>query len=250
MPLGSDLLLGPSVIASVSAGLLLLPGGLIHLTLVPYAYWRLGFDARNALLLTLLSFIGSHIDVPLARFPDHYVATQHEIVLFGMHRLAQGLAELPGTIVAINIGGAIIPIAVSLYLIQKNNLWRTGLMTTACVAAVSYWLAYPVAGAGIALPLLIPVVVTAVMAVLISRDDATSLAYIGGSLGTLLGADILNLESLQHSTTPAASIGGAGTFDGVFLTGLIALLVVDIALRRPTRPSHNHSWSNKATHGQ
>lgn len=241
MPLGSDSWLSPSLIASMSGGLLLLVGWLVHLALVPYAYWRLGFETRNALLLALISFIGSHIDIPLAEFPDHYVTIQREHIFFGIPHFAPVLAELPGTIIAINIGGALIPIAVSLYLMHKNSLWRAGLMTTACVATVSYWLAYPVAGAGIALPLLIPVIVTAAMAVLVSRDDAISLAYISGSLGTLFGADLLNLESLQNATTPAASIGGAGTFDGVFLTGLLALLIADVASRHAKQPLQRQS---------
>ena len=52
------------------------------------------------------------------------------------------------------------------------------------------------------------------------------IAYVGGTLGTLLGADILNLGKIRNLGAPVASIGGAGTFDGVFLSGLIAVLLV------------------------
>jgi uncharacterized membrane protein len=57
------------------------------------------------------------------------------------------------------------------------------------------------------------------------------LAYISGSLGTLIGADLLNLDKLQGLGAPIASIGGAGTFDGIFLTGIVAVLMASISSR-------------------
>ncbi len=57
------------------------------------------------------------------------------------------------------------------------------------------------------------------------------LAYISGSLGTLIGADLLNLDKLQGLGAPIASIGGAGTFDGIFLTGIVAVLVASLSRR-------------------
>jgi uncharacterized membrane protein len=50
-------------------------------------------------------------------------------------------------------------------------------------------------------------------------------AYVSGTLGTLIGADLTNLHSIGKLGAPVASIGGAGTFDGVFLSGLIAVLL-------------------------
>ena len=44
-------------------------------------------------------------------------------------------------------------------------------------------------------------------------------------MGTLIGADLLNLTRLAEIGAPALSIGGAGTFDAVFLTGIIAGLL-------------------------
>ena len=89
-------------------------------------------------------------------------------------------------------------------------------------------LAEPVRGLGIALPVFVPPVSTAVVALLLSRRQAAPLAYIGGSLGTLIGADLLNLDKVQGLGAPVASIGGAGTFDGIFLTGILAVLFASI----------------------
>ena len=63
------------------------------------------------------------------------------------------------------------------------------------------------------------------MALILSRQQAAPLAYIGGSIGVLVGADLLNLGKLRELGAPIASIGGAGTFDGIFLTGVLAVLI-------------------------
>ena len=92
-----------------------------------------------------------------------------------------------------------------------------------------HWLAEPVPGVGIAVPIFAPVAATAIVALLLSRTDAAPLAYISGSLGTLIGADLLNLPKVQGLGAPIASIGGAGTFDGIFLIGVIAVLIASVS---------------------
>jgi uncharacterized membrane protein len=92
-------------------------------------------------------------------------------------------------------------------------------------------LATPVPGVGIAVPIFVPPVATAIVAVLLAHRHAAPLAYIGGSLGTLIGADLLNLGAVQGLGAPVASIGGAGTFDGIFLTGILAVLLASFSRR-------------------
>jgi uncharacterized membrane protein len=114
---------------------------------------------------------------------------------------------------------------VSVYLMIKNKLYVQGLMSVAIVASIVHWLAQPVTGLGIAVPIFIPPLAAAGTALLISRRAAPPLAYIAGSLGTLIGGDLLNINRLQGLGAPIASIGGAGTFDGIFLAGIIAVLL-------------------------
>jgi uncharacterized membrane protein len=99
---------------------------------------------------------------------------------------------------------------------------------------VIHSMATPVPGIGIAVPVFAPVVATAILAFILSREYAAPLAYIGGSMGTLIGADLLNLDKIAGLGAPVASIGGAGTFDGIFLTGILAVLLAGIA--SPSRP--------------
>jgi uncharacterized membrane protein len=108
-----------------------------------------------------------------------------------------------------------------------------GAIATAIVAAVVHSLAHLVPGVGIAVPIFAPPLVAAAAALLMSRQLAAPLAYVSGSLGTLIGADLLNLGKLAGLETPIASIGGAGTFDGVFLTGIIAVLLAGLGAGKP-----------------
>jgi uncharacterized membrane protein len=102
------------------------------------------------------------------------------------------------------------------------------------IAVIIHTMATPVRGVGIAVPVFAPVVATAILAFLLSREYAAPLAYIGGSMGTLFGADLWNLDKISGLGAPVASIGGAGTFDGIFLTGILAVLLAGIA--SPSRP--------------
>ena len=129
---------------------------------------------------------------------------------------------------AVNVGGAVIPGLLSLYLLARNRLWGLGLIAIVAVTVVCHILAKPVPGLGIALPVFVPPASAAIVALLLSRRYAAPLAYIGGSLGTLIGADFLNLGKVQGLGAPVASIGGAGTFDGIFLTGILAVLLASI----------------------
>jgi uncharacterized membrane protein len=122
----------------------------------------------------------------------------------------------------------------SAYLVLRYQLWLKATIATAAIAFVIHAMATPVPGIGIAVPVFVPVVTTAILAFILSRDYAAPLAYIGGSMGTLIGADLLNLDKINDLGAPIASIGGAGTFDGIFLTGILAVLLAGIA--SPARP--------------
>ena len=100
-----------------------------------------------------------------------------------------------------------------------------GLLGVAIVSAIAYRLARPVPGVGIAIPLFVPPLVAAATGLLLAPDHAPALAYIAGTMGCLIGADLLNLHRLPGLGAPVASIGGAGTFDGIFFTGIIAVLL-------------------------
>ena len=210
------------------AGLLLFLVVLIQVSALRYAYMRLGMGSGTAMLLLLGSLLGSYFNIPVMQLPQQEMVSGQEIDFFGMRYVVPVLLDWPGTVIAVNVGGAVIPGLTSLYLLAKNRLWLQGVLAVACVAAVCHALARPIPGLGIALPIFVPAAAAAIVALLISRRQAAPLAYIGGSLGTLVGADLLNFGKLQGLGAPIASIGGAGTFDGIFVTGVVAVLLASL----------------------
>jgi uncharacterized membrane protein len=201
---------------------------LIELGLLKYAYERMGVPPRYVSAVLLLSLLGSAVNIPVAQLPAGEMVSGGVVNFFGVRYIVPIVRESPGTIIAVNVGGALIPVILSLYLLIKNRIFGRSVLAIAVVSIVVHSLAYPVRGVGVSVPIFIPPLVAAVTAVVLSWRQAAPLAYIAGCLGTLIGADLLNLGSIQGLGAPIASIGGAGTFDGVFLTGIIAVLLAPV----------------------
>jgi uncharacterized membrane protein len=213
--------------------------GALFLGVILSAFMKIGFSAGDALLILLLSLVGSSINIPLAKLKSEApVVTDSYVRFFGVsYRVPIRRLTRNETILAVNVGGAIIPILISAYLLTQFP--SSALMAGAgilIVTLVTHAVARPIRGIGIATPALIPpltaVVAAFILPSFIHNPGCTVeqcrfvTAYAGGVLGTLLGADILNLGKIRDLGAPVASIGGAGTFDGIFLSGFIALLLV------------------------
>lgn len=220
---------------AILAGIFVVLVLLLQIGALQYAYTRLGISSGAAILLLLASLIGSYFNIPIAEFPERNIASGEEIDFFGMRYVVPVVTQWPGTILTINVGGALIPGLMSVYLFFRNALWLRGIVAIICVAAVCYWLARPTPGLGIAMPALAPAIITTFVALLLGRNNPAPLAYVAGSLGTLIGADILNLGRIPGLGAPIASIGGAGTFDSVFLTGILAVLFASLSMPRRSR---------------
>jgi uncharacterized membrane protein len=220
-----------SILVALFIGLLVL---MVVVGALRHAYLSLGVSPGTAMLLLLGSLIGSYFNIPVAVLPPEQVQSDKVIEFYGMQYAVPVVENLPGTVIAINVGGAVIPTIMSIYLLASRGLWISGAIATAIVAIVLHWLADPVPGVGIAVPIFVPAIVTAAISLLLSRRDAAPLAYISGSMGTLIGADLTNMDKVAGLGAPVASIGGAGTFDGIFLTGILAVLLA--GLYRPSRP--------------
>jgi uncharacterized membrane protein len=222
-----------SILVILFAGLIIL----VQLRILRYAYMRLGIGPGAALLLLFGSLIGSYFNIPIAVLPGAVKSAQ-TVDFFGMRYVVPLVTAWPGTVLAVNVGGAVIPTLMSTYLVLRYQLWLKAAIATAVIAFIIHAMATPVPGIGIAVPVLAPVVTTAILAFILSREYAAPLAYIGGSMGTLIGADLLNLDKISGLGAPVASIGGAGTFDGIFLTGILAVLLAGIASPSRPRPAY------------
>ncbi|MGO9484864.1 MAG: DUF1614 domain-containing protein [Rhodomicrobium sp.] len=217
---------------------------LIQIGLLRYVYARLGISPGTAMFLLLASLLGSYVNIPIAQLPGETQVVGERVDFFGMEYILPAQIDWPGTIIAINLGGAVIPIVLSLYLLAKKRIWLPGLIATAAVSVVCFMLARPVPGAGITIPIFIPPLAACAISCLLAWSQAPAVAYVSGSLGTLIGADLMNLGSIGELGTPVASIGGAGTFDGIFVTGIFAVVLASIV--GAVSP---HNAAHDAAHG-
>ncbi|WP_292392741.1 DUF1614 domain-containing protein [Methanoculleus sp. UBA303] len=218
-------------------GLAIILFPLLFLTAIGATFTKLGFSWREALLILLLTLAGSFINIPVRRLESRAVpAYDRYVAMYGrLYRIPQ---QVPRTVLAVNVGGALIPLAISLYLLYDSVVISGGyqvlglaLAGVAVVTVATKLVARPVPGLGIATPFFIPPLAALFAALVLSvfaggvPAAAVIIAYVGGTLGTLIGADLLNLHHIAELGAPMASIGGAGTFDGIFLSGIIAALL-------------------------
>ena len=205
---------------------------LVQIRILRYAYEKIGIPLKYFYALLIASLVGSYINIPVATLPAEQVMSGQIVTYFGMQYVIPEVVDWPGTVIAVNVGGAVIPLLVSLYLTVKFRIYGPALLGVAVVALVSHLVAHPVRGMGIAEPVFVPTLATAFTALLISRKYAAPIAYIAGSMGTLIGADLLNLDRIRGLGAPVASIGGAGTFDGIFLTSILAVVLAGLLTER------------------
>lgn len=209
----------------------------IEWKILRWAYGKIGVPSRYIFAVLLFSLVGAHVNVPLAVIPVERLLPSRTVSMFGRTYVTPPLQTEDTTILAMNVGGALVPLLVSLYLFARSRLRVRMLFGVVVVAVIIHRLAEIVPGVGIAVPMVVPPLAAAAVAIALAARSAPSVAYVSGSLGALIGADLLNLSRVAELGAPVVSIGGAGTFDGVFLTGLIAGLLATSAgrWREPSR---------------
>ncbi|MCM8772527.1 MAG: DUF1614 domain-containing protein [Candidatus Omnitrophica bacterium] len=194
---------------------------LLQIEIIRIALGKLGLSPFFAFLVLLASLIGSGINIPIY---------SREATIFHPYRelffLFQpfGLPEIETKqIIAINVGGAIIPILLCIYLLPKAPLLPT-FFSTIISTIICFKLSKIIPGIGITIPALIPPIIAVLLAFIFAPQNKIPVAYISGVLGVLIGADLLNLPNLP-SYPGVMSIGGAGVYDGIFLVGIISVLL-------------------------
>jgi len=209
---------------------------LVLLAMLPFVFGqlfaaaliKLKLEPTAALLVVFGIFVGSPINIPVKRIPRTESVTADPLAVFGLPgRWPIFQRTSQDTVIAINVGGCLIPVAPAVY--ETAHLtaagWKpfSGLLLAIFInTVVCYWMAKPIEGIGIAMPGLFPALLAAVSALLLVPDHAPPVAFVAGVLGPLIGADLLHLRDVSKISTGIASIGGAGTFDGIVLSGIVA----------------------------
>src|SRR5713226_2063099 len=102
--------------------LLVLLGGLVALTflallrVLQFAYSQLGIAPGYFFTWLFLSLAGSSVHLPIMPFAPEQMSHLEEIPFYGVPYVIPSVEAWPGTILAVNVGGADIPILLSLVL--------------------------------------------------------------------------------------------------------------------------------------
>jgi len=197
----------------------------IALDVVELAVAKLGFSPDIALLLFAAIVVGSTVNIPLYErvsrvpiVPDFADLWMGRFWGIPLRKVEQK------TIVALNVGGGLIPTLLAIYEFTRSDPLAI-LIVTAIVTFVSYFSAQIVPGIGIQMNALVAPLTASLTALLIVGSGAAPVAFAGGVLGTLIGADLFHLREIERMTAGVLSIGGAGVFDGIAMCGLFALLL-------------------------
>ncbi|MBI4734050.1 MAG: DUF1614 domain-containing protein [Rubrobacteridae bacterium] len=192
---------------------------LVFINVIAISFVKLGLTPSQTFFIFLAIIIGGYINVPVSH---------RRVRVLDERRMPYPFFYYPPRFaeqtIFVNVGGAIIPVLLSLCFLPQAPAIPT-LIATGVIIIISKLLARVVPGVGIAMPAFIPPVISAILALLLAPNNAAPVAYISGVLGTLIGADLLNLRKIREIGALSISIGGAGVFDGVFLVGIIAALL-------------------------
>jgi uncharacterized membrane protein len=212
------------MVAFFLVAIIMLPFLLVGL--IGEAFLRLGISPSLIFWLLILTLVGSLVNIPIYKFENRELLGEQVVSYFGMRFRVPRPERPQSTILALNVGGALIPLALSLYLITKIDFGLSLPILLVVVTVVVNRLARPVPGMGIGVPGLVPPLVAALGALFLCPPELRApCAYIASTMGILIGADLLNLGHIRQLGAPVASIGGAGTFDAIFLSGIIAVLL-------------------------
>lgn len=212
----------------LAALLLLFLAPLLFAQLMAAGLGKLGLDPGTAALLVVGIIVGGFINIPIRRIVHEDGVDVHPFAIFGLSGVFPQMRRVRrDTVIAINVGGCIIPVVLAAYELSKlaslggqplvSTIIATGLNTAVC-----YYVARPVAGVGITMPGLLSPLVAAALALILAAHEAPPVAFVAGVLGPLIGADLLHLKDFGSRVAGTVSIGGAGTFDGIVLSGILA----------------------------
>ena len=209
--------------------LILIPFFLAEVMLTALA--KLGLNAQQAVMAAIGIFLGSMENNPITRFENKNRVQSTSSNMFGLERqLFPNMRRPDSTLIAVNLGGCVVPLMFALFLVVRLSELGADYMLGCGVVVVANiiicrFTARPVENMGIAIPALIPALAAALLALLFVPDQAPAVAFTAGVLGPLIGADLFHLDAIKNMNTPIASIGGAGTFDGIVLSGILATLL-------------------------
>lgn len=215
-------------------GLMILLIPLLFLGVIGAAFTRLGFSWITAIAVVLLMLFGSYVNIPLYTIKREMVRVSPDTTSLYSADTPWSPAPVWDTLISINLGGAIIPICISLYLLyQAVHITGTSLLVPvgagiAIVALVTFVSTRQIMGVGLRVPLIIPALTALLIGLLLfggAGIPATVLAFVSGTIGILLGGNLAQLHRIKALDVADVSIGGVGTFGAIFICCILPALI-------------------------
>jgi len=196
------------------------------------ALHKLGLTPIQSLITGTAIFLGGLINIPVRKFEARESYNNYQ-TLYGLNTFKYPLHHnAKQMVLAVNVGGGLIPSFLAFYQFYRFGYLHPDFeLITAMLAAlmintaICYKLAKPIKNVGIAMNPFIPAVAATGTAIVLAPEQAPVIAFTAGVGGPLIGADLLHLNDIKKISTGMASIGGAGTFDGIVMAGIIATLL-------------------------
>lgn len=186
--------------------LLVIVGFLVFFGLADRVLDKLYLDDKTALIFIALLIAGSFIDIPVSTSPR----------------------------VIINVGGAVIPVALAVYVLARagsSKEWVRAILATVVTGLSIYGASYLLRDFGhgrgdIIDPSYVFIILAGFIAYTFGRSRRG--AFIAGTLGYLIN-DLIHLGRVLTTNLPSVThFGGAGAFDTMVLTGIFAVLLVEV----------------------
>ncbi len=194
-----------------------------------FSFSIVGFTPLEILIISAASLMGAGINIPVLTLKTSQPTMELRHIKWMGLDVGVPFYGAQKVIVAVNLGGAVVPTIASVYLIVTHVSVLLQIVIAVIITSLfMHVIARPVRGVGIMTPFFLPPLIAAIISLVLIPSSPIIGAYISGTMGALIGADLLNLKNIKNLNASFISIGGAGIFDGVFMTGLVAAFLAYI----------------------
>ena len=215
----------------------------LPVSMVAEAFSKLGLTPAQGVLMLIAIMLGRMVNIPVYTSERLVVVSRPRSVQFGTDeagrpvRIEQESAnELKKQVFAVNVGGLVLPLLLSItFLIRQHMVFQSDGVypwigfVLVMVAGGCYAMAKPDPLTGIRIPLVLPALITFLCVYFFVPEPFRPVAaYVAGTMGAILGGNLIPLVSKRFRNsvgTPMVVIGGPGIFGGVFVAGILSVLL-------------------------
>lgn len=215
----------------------------LPVSMVAEAFSKLGLTPAQGVLMLIAIMVGRMINIPVLTSERLVVVPGPRSVRFSVDEAGRPVrveqepaGEVRKQVFAVNVGGLVLPFLLSVtFLIRQHMVFQSDGVypwigfVLVMVAGGCYAMAKPDVLTGIRIPLVLPALITFLCVYFFVPEPFRPVAaYVAGTMGAILGGNLIPLLSKRFRNsvgTPMVIIGGPGTFGGVFVAGILSVLL-------------------------